>query len=649
MITTTQTAEAEDEYRLTAEEAQALTETAYTITITTLERFGNQLHANHKAALNALLGAMTDMATGNLQGRYAFGIQTGLGKTTCTISWLAALAKLELAGRVTVAVASNEAEALCEIIDALKELGVDMGVVGLLHRVATARYPATPAAIDRPILLLCHARVKTKFLEQFKCRGVMRDVLIYDESLITSSSSICSTSMLQTVAGSAALQCKRNAIYRAENGALSQWLDEVEESVADELVKLKACNATQSVIHFPHRPPEMLGAFALVALAKKNETIQGLIRMAQSPVKVSNFADKGILTYQISVPADLSNIIVLDASNPIRDLVKYDASVKDAECDLPAFKQLGFPLASLKRYDGSVVYRMNAHGGKTSMVKSFKAAHRKQYSVCTEVVDVLKEIPSDESTLLVVFKPSYEKTGPENFVKVLEETINDSGLVNMVNRESKETAHGHPRVSITTWGLHKGTNKHSHCQNIILVGIVHRDLLDIQGTMHGQQRDIQTVVSRQQLLDLQLSEVAHDAFQAIGRAQCRTVINGVALPVKVWLIHYSTNLQAKLETVLPGAAWKKWETRYIEVATSKEPGIIQGTALVVGRYLDRLQERGTVEISSRAVRRDVLECKTLTPLAFNRVVSRALEINRKWIRSGGRLVHAYSAYFPDVA
>ena len=651
----------DDDYHLRPDEAQALTEEAYGIAITTLQKHGNQLHDNHKAALKALLGSMTAMATGDLQGRWAFGLQTGIGKTTCTISWLAALAKLGFAGRVTVAVASNEAEALCEIVDALKELKVDLGLVGLLHRVPTARYPATPAAIDRPILLLCHTRVKTKFLEQFKCNGIMRDVLIYDESLVTSSSSICSASMLQTVAGSAALQCKRNDAYRAENGALSQWLDEVENAVAQELTTLKAQQVAQSVIHFPRRPQETLDAFALVPLAKKNETVQGLIRMAQTPVKVSNFADKGILTYQVSVPSELSNIIILDASNPIRDLVKHDESVRDAEQELPAFKQLGFPLISLKCYDGSVIYRMNAHGGKTSMVKSFKAAHRKQYSVCTDVVDVLKEIPEEENTLLVVFKPSYEKTGPENFVKVLEETINDAGLKdtlnglvkmhNMHNRESQDgPKRKHPRVSITTWGLHKGTNKYSHCQNIILVGIVHRDLLDIQGTMHGQQRDIQTEVSRKQLLDLQLSEVAHDAFQAIGRAQCRTVIDGVALPVKVWLIHYSTNLQTKLESVLPGAVWKKWETRYVEVTKDKEPGTIQTAALALSRYLAGCYERGILEVPTTSVRPDVSECRTVTPLVFSRVVTAALEINKMWMRLGkgraSKLVHT-STLFPE--
>ena len=227
---------------------------------------------------------------------------------------------------------------------------------------------------------------------------------------------------------------------------------------------------------------------------------------------------------------------------------------------------------------------------------------------------------------------------------MLEETISDSGVVEMVNRESKETANGHPRVRITTWGLHKGTNKHSHCQNVILVGIVHRDLLDIQGTMHGQQRDIQTAVSRQQLLDLQLSEVAHDAFQAIGRAQCRTVIDGVALPVKVWLIHYSKNLQIKLENVLPGAVWKKWETRYVEVATSKEPGIIQGAALAVSRHLTGCHERGTLAVSSRSVRNQVDVRKDLPPRTFTAVIDQALVRSPAWRRVGGKLEHGFKPF-----
>ena len=47
----------DDDNHLTPTEAATLTETAYGIAIATLEKHKNQLHANHKAALKALIGA----------------------------------------------------------------------------------------------------------------------------------------------------------------------------------------------------------------------------------------------------------------------------------------------------------------------------------------------------------------------------------------------------------------------------------------------------------------------------------------------------------------------------------------------------------------------------------------------------------------
>ncbi len=171
--------------------ATLLTETAFSIAMKLLQDTGNQPHEHQRKALFAILDAMTGMAQGSLKGRWAFGLQTGLGKTTCAMSWAAALHKRELAGDVSMVIAAQDVESLCETFDALKGLGVDKDQVGLLHRKPSARYPATPNAVDKPILLLCHARVKEKFLEQFKYRGEMRDLLIYDESLITTSSSTC--------------------------------------------------------------------------------------------------------------------------------------------------------------------------------------------------------------------------------------------------------------------------------------------------------------------------------------------------------------------------------------------------------------------------------------------------------------------------
>lgn len=616
--------------------AKLLTDTAFSIAIRLLEDNGNKPHEHQRKALYAILDSMTGMAQGSLKGRWAFGLQTGLGKTTCAMAWVTALSRLGLTSDISSVIAAQDVESLCETYDALEQLGVGKDQIGLLHRKASARHHATVNATDRPILLLCHARVKAKFLDQFKYYGEMRDLLIYDESLVTTASSTCAASTLYEIAGGQANRCKHDESYREKFGELSQWLTETSEAVAKELERLKDLGVTQSVIRLPQRSQETLDLFAELPL-RDNETISNLIQLCPSPVKVSNFANKGVLGFQITVPSELKNIIILDASHPIRDLVRDDTSVLDAEEHLPMVKAVGVPLASLKRYDGTTVYQMKAGGGKSSIAKSFKQKLAKQRRICQEVVEVLAHIPKDESTLVIAFKPVYDATGPLNFVTTLEGDINASGVVMMKNQDSLELveATGKPRVSITTWGLHKGTNRYKHCKSLILCGILHRDVLDLLGETTGHSGDISKECTWKRLRDLQLSEVAHDAFQAIGRVQCRTVINGVALPVNVWLIHYGEKLREKLEPVMQGAVWKKWQTKYDEIPEGKEQGKIEQAAQAVSRYLAETKE---TKAEVKSLRKLLPECARLDPKTLTRAIDRGLEINQHWKRHGHSLV-----------
>ncbi|MGC4097745.1 MAG: hypothetical protein QM706_11570 [Nitrospira sp.] len=628
--------------------AKLLTDTAFSIAMRLLEDNGNQPHENQRKALYAILDSMTCMAQGSLKGRWAFGLQTGLGKTTCAMSWVTALSRLGLTSEVSAGcsavIAAQDVESLCETFDTLLHLGVSPDHIGLLHRKTSARYPATPNATDRPIVLLCHARVKEKFLDQFKYRGAMRDLLIYDESLVTTASCTCAASTLYAVAAGIANLCKRDEGYREQFGELSAWLSEAEEAIANELQRLRDISSTQSVMLLPQRPQETLDLFTEVAEKERslrnNDTVLNLIKLCPSPVKVSNFANKGVVGYHITVPTELKNIIILDASHPIRDLVRDDQSVLDAEEYLPSVKAFDFTLASLKKYDGTTVYQMSAGGGKESVRRSFKQKLAKQRGICQEVIEVLSRIPEDESTLVIAFKPAYDFSGPVNFVKTLEEDINSSGVVTMKNQDSLELVElsQKPRVSITTWGLHKGTNKFKHCKNLIMVGILHRDVLDIFGETIGHGGDLSRECTWKRLRDLQLSEVAHDAFQAIGRVQCRTVVNGVALPVNVWLIHYGDGLREKLQPVMQGAVWKKWETKYEVIPEGKEPGIIKAAALTVSDYLDKLVASGKTRTSSKEIRKSVHECAKLKPDTLRATVAKAIELNQRWLREGQGLV-----------
>lgn len=181
--------------------AKRLTDTAFSIAMQLLTDNGNRPHEHQRKALHAILDSMTNMAQGKLTGRWAFGLQTALGKATCAISWTTALSRLGLTREVSSVIAAQDVESLCETVNALRGLGVEKDQVGLLHRKPTARHQATPDATNKPILLLCHARVKDRFLDQFKYQGEMRDLLIYDESLITTTATTCSAKMIHDIAG----------------------------------------------------------------------------------------------------------------------------------------------------------------------------------------------------------------------------------------------------------------------------------------------------------------------------------------------------------------------------------------------------------------------------------------------------------------
>ena len=90
-----------------------LTRAANARLIKSLEGFGNKLNIDHKKCLFALNDAMTSMAEGSLEGRWAFGLPTGTGKTRAIIEWITAVHEKDLP--YSVAVAASRIEALCTL------------------------------------------------------------------------------------------------------------------------------------------------------------------------------------------------------------------------------------------------------------------------------------------------------------------------------------------------------------------------------------------------------------------------------------------------------------------------------------------------------------------------------------------------------
>jgi len=639
-------------YALTTEEAARLTDLAYTTLIDRLETLGNTLSHPHKKALHAVVEAFTEMAQGKLSGRWAFGLAAGLGKSTAVVCWIAAMLSLKLEQRVSMAVAAEEVEALCALIDALEAVAARLNIpaetlkasIGLHHTKADARRKATADYDKKPILFICHARVRDKHLKQFNSyNGTPRNLLVWDESLVATYSQACRSTLLSEIAGAMARRCEREPEYQETHGEMSQYLDTVDEALAQELLRLKDISSTQAVIRLPQCSEEKMDAFK--ELTKGNRTIQDLLEMAPYPVKVSNISERGVVQYQVSVPASLNNIIVLDASDPIRDLVRYDRRIRSAEEVLPSVseKALGVPLSKIKQYDNLTVYRMREGGGKASMRESFKQADNRNRRVCREVVDVIKhQIPDDQAVLIIVYKAISDKLGTTHFEDILKHDLKAAGIdidatIDVSEEKGKPTVKK-KRIQFTTWGKHTSTNDYSYCTNEIQVGIMHRSLLDLLGNASGQVGDLNFTEEHKRLRDLQLSEVAHCCYQGINRISCRQVEGNQAKPATVWLIEYSKNLEKKLEAVLPGATWLEWKKKYND--DPPKPGQMETAAKTVRGYLTGLSE-GVEGVTSRSVRKDTNT--GVGDSTWPLVVQSAIE-GTEWRRVGHRILRGKALF-----
>lgn len=559
-----------------------LTDTAYRQLKTSLAKFGNVLNTQHNMALYSLVSTMTSMAEGKAQGRIAFGLPTGTGKTRAIIEWTTAVHTLNLP--YTIAVSASRIEALCTLKRDMIDAGIPEEKIGLLHDDKKASLPATADNDERPFMLITHQRIRSKKkdnLSQYNLyKGQPRHLLLYDESLMVSDVQHFDYADLTGCIAHAIYQHKRNLQHVEITNYLVECL-KVLEYIFDHY------DEAQHDIHLIETPsvdPKITEHYAREW--DKEGTIAHFLRAANLDMRMLRSGKSAVVSYRIVVPPELTNIIVLDASHPIRSLIHYDSSIKNAET-LPAVRQLGMkPFADLKHFGNVQLYRLRSYGGRHSIEKRFK-----DRTMAKEVVTVLKTIPESDSVLFYVYK--LNKPGGCDYSKILADEIDRAGI----DLHAK-TPDGKPRLTIQTWGNETSLNCYAHCSHVFLVGILHRDETELMGLYLGQVGDINAEVSKELAQDLQLSEKAHLAYQALSRGTCRTVTDGKAGDMKGYIVEISPEIESTLSTVMPGVRWEKWKPYFVP----ESEGLIVEWAEKVQTYLAGLDETVT-KISSQSLRK----------------------------------------------
>lgn len=238
-----------------------------------LQDYGNVTTGKQCTLIGNLISHYSKMAEGTLQGRIAFPLSTGLGKTTLILAFLHRSFKERMLGQhFKMAVATPKVEEACTIFKELRKLGIPENFISLVHSYdydsnakldADGCLPAKHASVpktltatgkddySRPILIVTHNNIKgghnlEKILED-------RAFTIWDESFVSTQAAALDTENLRV--GHSVLK----QAFILEREALSttyKYLNECFEIIDLEFQALLNGFKEKGVLSFPVIPTD---------------------------------------------------------------------------------------------------------------------------------------------------------------------------------------------------------------------------------------------------------------------------------------------------------------------------------------------------------------------------------------------------------
>ncbi|MCB1804832.1 MAG: hypothetical protein KDK04_06165 [Candidatus Competibacteraceae bacterium] len=615
-----------------------------------LERFNNQPSRNQLRVLYELIKLYTDLAYGLKTGRYGFGLPTGMGKTSSIIAFAA---ELHHQGRddIGFAVAASKVEALCALKRDLIESGVPASKIGLLHsyrydEVVThqsreanaplpdgyASEPATDDNSSRQFMLVSHNRIRLgdAALQLFNSYlGHDRKLLIWDESLIISECIGLDFQALSADFGHLQTLIERYPLARDACRYLSNCIDLINR-------QQELNTEPPLILHLPKKLDSDIRRYAKsLPDDVRYERLRSFLSICQQPLRFIPASKGAIVSYQITVPDELQNVVVLDASFPIRELVKLDKTMIDAET-IGTLPQLA-PFSRLKKFDKVTLHQMRAAGGRHSTTRDFANEWGSDRKISNDVIDVIQSIPENEAVLVFVYKRQH--SGTLDMREILLKDIRDRGIdvdAKVTIQYPNEHTGLLPRINVITWGMETSLNNFAYCKHVILAGVLQRSNQDLYSYVIGQQNNIEADADSDILKQVKNSETAHLIYQAASRGSCRTIhADSQAGSMALYVIHRDATFHPYLRSVMPGLKIKTWKGRYGE--TDKR-GIVDEWAEKIATYLDNLS-LDVEKVSSSKIKSDLsVNIKKISRRSWTTALSRAAESRPGWQKEGRSVV-----------
>ena len=209
-----------------------------------------------------------------------------------------------------------------------------------------------------------------------------------------------------------------------------------------------------------------------------------------------------------------------------------------------------------------------------------------------------------------------------------------------VNTEQTTTS-GAKRINFLTWGNETSLNTFSHCEVVIIAGVLQLPSLSLASKIIGQKDDIKASADNSCISDVSDGEQAHCVYQALSRGSCRVVKYGQAKAMQVYLINNNTRLSLLLKEVMQGATWLKWNELYNVKENMTKQDLI---AKKIKAFLDALPVVWD-KVSTKQLKDCVFESITDSASAklFNRGLKIVLdEYFNGWSKRGHSLVRHYA-------
>lgn len=611
--------------------------------IDTLERHGNTVSDDHRLAVSAIPELAERILQGHLAGRFRFGLPCGMGKTTAVRATLRAMHLLGLPYRI--AVACSKVEELCALKRTLiAEDGVPAGIIGLLHSyvhdVTRADSGSDGYASeaseghDRQFLLVTHANVQSERLRPWMSE---RDLVFFDESLIVGEAqtlNLMSDSAPCVVAEWGDLRAR--AEFFPDLAPCVHWFDSLVRRLMAQVnghqhadVRIVKLEAPDVALTASFRRLRLFATDRLPNLARLLELTE---RAEELRVFTSAGSNRSLISYRTSVPEELRNVIVLDASDPIRELVHHDHRMLKAEDvleSLERFRTVPGGLASIKHHARVRFHVAGDAGGREAMRRAFADADREAPWVVEKLVRLVKSKP-DESFLIFTYR---DRDGVK-YGKTLIRALENAGI-NYPDINTNGTA----RLNILTWGRETATNAYAQCQNVVLLGVIFQPQESIAGRFLGQVDDLRSSQLTAELNRLRYSECAHSIYQAVNRACMRQVevVSGVAQakPCNVYLWHRDSQIEERLAPVLRGVPqWMPWREQGEELSALD-------IARLIAAKLAQYEQQGGSSVSSRKLKSAV--APTCPNGTWQRARDLARELRPQWTVRGRSLVLMFAA------